>query len=571
MTIGLGIGLGITIGGNGSGPAVIAPAYLTGTPMETLSLTVQPGVYSFVPSAYTRQMQVSDDGVSGWTNTGSPFSGTTFTINSLTGKYLRVVETASLGSISLQTTSAALGPVVAAVALAAKPLAAGSKLHAIGDSQMGYNDYFGSVVGSGNTNGLLAAVTTGYGFIEWAKCYDPRFDFIHWYDPADPLGRGFNPANQGLFGDHLGVRGTVPGIIPRIPGLITKMQTAGGKVVVFNGGFNTIHSDDDESAGTAPYCISKLDAGLTLFRKAGIDAILLVPYPTTAWPVGDTRYTTLASVQAWCRAQSTRDGVTVLDATDVIAPSGVVDATMLRSDGIHLSVKAASTIGKTLFLPIIQALFAAGSTFDQNEATSNLLTASQVAMSGTGGTKSGSPLPTGTVPDNYQVARNRNCTIACSITTDSNGKPALQLAVTPGGADSGNYYELQISPPDVTIVTGEPSKWYQSYFRVELSEMQDVPFPEVLYGFYVGSSTAVIRSIGMGRESSGDYDKQNLAGAQAFWVSGPPVYNQPGSTTINRERGFLRFTGNKGAAPFTIKLSRPIVREIPDPRSSWGY
>jgi hypothetical protein len=562
---------------------VVQPGYLTGTPMATLPLTVTAGSYPFAPTSYSRQMQVSDDGVSGWADTGAPFAGTSFVVGAgLVGKYLRLVETATDGILSITTTTAALGPVSAFVALAATPVATGEQLWAIGDSQLGYSSYLGSPVGvGGNNNPTLASMTTGYGFVAWTQVMEPRFRFDTWYDPADPLGRNFRGANEGLFGDHLQARGSMPGIIPRIPALVARMSANGGKVVFFNGGVNTISSDDDIHVGDVPFTIQQIDLGLALLRKAGINVVLLVPYPVTAWPAGDRRYAVLAAVQAWCQAQAGRSGVTVLDANDILAPGGAVDATMIRADGFHLTSKAAIRVAKEKFVPIIQALYSAGSYFDQDVTVANLLTASQVNMDGTGGAATGGTanMPNGPstgVPTGYTVTRNRNCSIVNSIDDYVAGKHRLNLAITPYAgdtppADNGEYFEISIVPPAVTIATGEPTKWYQSWFFCEIDEMKDISFIESLYGLYVGTNTVVHRSLGLSREASGDYAKLNLTGPLSFWLTAPAVYNQSGNATINGMRGSLRLTGNRRGSPFNFRISRPIVRQVSDPRPALGY
>lgn len=564
------------------GALVLTGAFLTGTPMNTLDISVQPATYNFVPTSISRQIQVSDDGATGWADSGSAFSGTKFTVGTLTGKYLRVVETALLGATPFVTISPALGPVSAFVALAATPVAAGEQLWAIGDSQPGYSSYFASPVGTGgNSNPTLASMTTGYGFIAWARIMEPRFRFDTWYDPTDPLGRNFRGATEALFADHLQPRGSMPGIVPRIPALVARMSANGGKVVIFNGGVNTISSNDDIHDGDTPFCIQQIDLGLTLFRKAGINVVLLVPYPVTAWPAGDKRYQVLADVQAWCRAQAGRSGITLLDANDIIAPGGVVDATMMRADGFHLTSKAAMRVAKEKFVPIIQALYSAGSYFDQDVTVANLLTAAQANMDGTGGAATGgsATMPNGPntgVPTGYTVTRNRNCSIVNSIDEYTAGKRRLNLAITPYAvdnppADNGDYFEVTISPPTVTIATGEPTKWYQSWFFCEVDEMKDLTFVESLYGLYVGTNTPVHRSLGLSRESSGDYTKLGLTGPLSFWLTAPAVYNQSGNTAINGMRGSLRLTGNRRGSPFNFKISRPIVRQVADPRPALGY
>lgn len=513
--------------------------------------------------------------------TGDRFAQYTFTevtdadnAFTITGNKLKLAivpnyATKSVYSITVKATPVNGGaditatiPIYIQKALSALPLSSDRKLYTFGDSQLGYNHYQGSALTL-----TTAGSTTNYGFAAWAQANDPRFDITTWFEPADPLARGFVGSGFALFGDHLGARGSLAGLMARVTDVLAKNP----KVVLFNGGFNTIHSDDDAYPGTAQYCIYALEKILHRLFVGGAVVHLLVPYPTKAWPEGDHRYVVLAEVQAWCRAQAGRTGVKVLDAGELLAPGGVINLDYFQDDFIHLSALGAQAVAE-LYATIVGQTWTAGSIFDKTVATSNLLTANQYNMVGTAGTKTGTPAPTGTVPTDWAVARNRNCTINCVTTVGTNGEDSsLKLEVTPGGSDSGAYYEINVTPPEYTIATGELTKWYTSSFKVDVNKWECVHSVEGNLGFYVGSATVIARTAALARGASGSFILGGKAGAKSFYIVNPPVYNQSANATITRYRGYLRITGPKTAAPFTITISKPIFREYANPKASWGY
>lgn len=521
--------------------------------------------------------------IGGFSVSGDPFGLYTFTEvtdadnaftvdkNKLKLAIVPNYATKSVYSVTVKATPLNGGPDITGTfsiyiqkALSALPLSSDRKLYQLGDSQLGYNHYQGAALTL-----TSAGNKTNFGFAAWAQALDPRFDISTWFEPTDPLGRAFVGSSFALFGDHLGPAGVVAvvGLVNRVPDVLAKNP----KVVLFNGGFNTIHSNDDAYPGTTEYVTYMLEKALHRLYVGGAIVHLVVPWPTKAWPEGDHRYTVLAEVQDWCRKQAGRPGVMVLDATEIIAPGGVIDPTLLQGDFIHLSAKGAQAVAE-LYNTIAAQTWTAGSVFDKVVANSNLLTANQYNMVGTTGTKTGTPAPTGNVPTDWIVTRGRNCLINCVPTVGTNGEDSsLKLEVTPGGSDTGNYYEITVNSPDYTITTGEPTKWYGSSFKIDVDKWECVHSVEGQLGFYVGTSTAVARSSALTRGSSASFNLGGKAGPKSFWLVNPPVYNQSASATINRYRGYIRITGPKTAAPFTITISKPIYREFVNPKSAWGY
>ncbi len=218
-----------------------------------------------------------------------------------------------------------------------------------GDSQSQFNHaLFG---GTGAT--IPAPTYKGPMVAAWSK--DPRFSIDTWADPADPLARGINGANQGLAADHLRNQtdSVLPGggMVARMPYVIERQPD----VVVLNSpGTNTIHSGDVDGGSNAPtaaYVISKVDELINGFVGAGIYIIITTIYPRN-WAGNDVRHGIAQTVNDWIRQQATRLGVLgIVDPYDALrmpndvqpnlkyfleesaAPSGIVH---LNGNGANL-------------------------------------------------------------------------------------------------------------------------------------------------------------------------------------------------------------------------------------------
>jgi hypothetical protein len=569
MTIGLGIGLGITIGGNGgAAPASLSDVFLTGTPMNTLDLTVQAAIYNFVPDSISRQMQVSDDGSTGWTNTGSAFSGATFTIGTPTGKYLRVIETATVGSVSVQTTSIAIGPVGAFVALPSTPLAAGDLLGAIGDSYVAYNnlDFSANIP---DTASGRAGFNIGIGFIEWAKRLDPRFRADQWFDTTSPLGLNTSGFNNAKSADHLAFSGAgfLGGIVPRLDAFLL----GDFKAMIFEGGSNSISSGDDGQSSLT-YLITKFDEGLSKIRKAGKLAIVIkVPYRGD-WPAGDPRYAKRTAFNAWIATQSTRSGVVaVLDLDTVLAPGGVPDLTMYLSDKIHQSPKGARAIGEDVVLPVIQSLFSVGTFIDLNPANNNLApTGISQLNGGTAGTWANTDANrtgTGSVATGVAISVLRNVRAVASIVNIGGGYNAQRIDYTPLQVDIGAYFELLAQSISIPF-TLDQTKWYRAMCEIQTFDGT----PAFVEMRYMTRQSTTNRSSGFsGYRLSSDTFVFSTGRAGTYKVISEPFRWDSAWGTADRVGIEIRLTGDRTSAPSAFQFSKIKVMEDVDPVALWGF
>jgi len=552
----------------GGAPSSLSDVFLTGTPMNTLVITVQPATYNFAPTNVSRQMQVSDDGSTGWTDIGSPFSGTTFTLGTLTGKYLRVIETAMADTTPVETTSAAIGPVVAFVALPSMPLAAGELLGAIGDSYVACNniDFNPNIP---DTTAGRAGFSIGIGLIEWAKRLDPRFRVDQWFDTTSPLGLNTSGFNNAKAGDHLAFSGAgyLGGIVARLDAFLL----GDFKAMIFEGGSNTISSGDD-SQFSLTYLITKFDEGLSKIRKAGKLAIVVkVPYRGD-WPAGDDRHAKRIAFNAWIAAQATRDGiVAILDLDTVLAPGGVPDTSMYLDDKVHQSPKAARAIGEDILLPVIQSLFSAGTFIDLNPANNNLApTGISQLNGGTAGTWAGTNANrtgTGQVATGVAINIPRNVSAVASLVDIGGGAKAQRIDYTPLQVDSGAYFEFNAQSISVPF-TLDQTKWYRAMCEVQTFDGTPA-FIELRYITRQGTTN---RSSGFsGYRLSSDTFVLGMGRSGTYKLISEPFRWDPAWGTADRVGIEIRITGDRSAPPSAVQFSKIKVMEDVDPVALWGF
>lgn len=438
-------------------------------------------------------------------------------------------------------------------------LAAGARVAAVGDSLVGYNNYGGSPVKGGGVSSYA------YGFVEWARALDPRFDFDSWFDPADPTGRNIAGANQGVFGDHL-VSGSA-GILGRLPAVLARKPD----LLILEGGTNTINSGDAGAPGTTGYVTGKLDAALALARNAGVPVILMTLFPRGDWPAGDQRYRTLKETNEWIRAQAGREGVAaVCDAWETLTTGGAQNPARFFTDKAHLNALGAFMVGRDCLLPVMRSLIGEGSIFDQDPTVANLFSPSQARMEGKDGGRLGSPEPTGHVATGFTLragARNFK-SIACSKAV-SGGLEAQVLEIAPADTYPGAAYcEIGLALPVVPAPTPAPGKWYRFAAKIDLGGGASVSCTRsslVLYG------DRIIRAQNVTMQCFSSDFATGLPADRSFWIVSNPLTVPEGGTPCDRIAASVGAAFGKTSEPFRMTISRPILREVEDPRAAWGY
>lgn len=450
------------------------------------------------------------------------------------------------------------------------PLASGARIAAIGDSYTGFNNYLGTVVSPSAASSWAINYTQAYGFIEWARALDPRFDFDSWYDTSDPTGRNISGADQGIFGAHLEWNNEDPtGILTRLPAVLSRKPD----ILILQGGTNTINSGDiagSDRPGSAADVIAKLEKGLRLARNEGIWVILLTLYVRGDWPVGDLRYETLAVVNDWIRRQNGRDGVIgILDANEALSPGGTQDPAMFQADKVHLAPAGALIAGRDYLLPIVEGAISEGSVFAQDPTASNIYPVSAAALSGTSGIK-GAQI-SGDVADGVRISINRNASsIICAKSDLGSGLAGQLLTITPANSSSSAYGEVDIALPQLaTAAVVAPEDWiYHAFFMEQLS---GPPLATARVQFQLRNGSTVLENVLAMNTSSTDFvTPLPLGGNAGWWIKTNPM-QLPSDTAFTNLLATVNIYFPKTAAPFRVRLSRPILRKVDDPRQSWGY
>lgn len=449
--------------------------------------------------------------------------------------------------------------------LPALPLPVGTRVSAIGDSHIGYGVYAGTPLNPSRGNTFAVGYSMANGFIEWARALDPRFDHDSWYDTADPTGRNISGANQGIFGAHLEWNNEAPtGILTRLPVLLSKRPA----VVILEGGTNSINSGDiagRNSPAAAAEIIAKLDKGLRLARASGAWVILMTIYPRGDWPKNDARHKAIVDSNNWIRAQQGRDGVLgIVDGNDdILAPDGIQDLTMYERDKIHLSPKGARKIGKEKLLPILQAAISAGSTFNPDPAVENLAGANMGRLDGAEGDKA-DPEITGQIPSGFRCGIGRNAaTVACSIDELEGAIRGARLTVTPTDNNDAAYTHVQFNAnPISTAGRLAPGDWIYAAMFVEQLAGNQLGTARIVFKLQQGK--ILLQSVGGLWTSSGDFAHPVGAAREGWWIKTNP-FLMP-DLPFNNLKCDLDITSDKNGAPFTVRLSRFIIRKIADPR-----
>ncbi|MBB3406790.1 lysophospholipase L1-like esterase [Rhizobium sp. BK316] len=449
--------------------------------------------------------------------------------------------------------------------LPALPLPTGTRVSAIGDSHIGYGVYAGSPLVPNPGNTFAVGYSMANGFIEWTRALDPRFDHDSWYDTADPTGRNISGANQGIFGAHLEWSNEAStGILTRLPALLAKRPA----VIILEGGTNSVNSGDTagkNSPAAAAEIIAKLDKALRLARAGGVWVILMTIYPRGDWPKNDARHRAVADSNNWIKAQEGRDGVLgIVDGNDdILAPGGVQDLSMYEKDKIHLAPKGARRIGKEKLLPILQSAISAGSTFNFDPAVENLAGESMGRLSGAEGGKA-SPAITGQIPSGFRCGIGRNAeTVACSIDELEGAIKGARLAVTPTDDNDAAYTHVQFNA-DPIATTGKlaPGDWIYAAMFVEQLAGDQLGTARIV--FKLRQDKKLLQSVGGLWTSSGDFAHSIGAGSEGWWIKTNP-FLMP-DLPFDNLKCDLDITSDKNGTPFTIRLSRFIIRKIADPR-----
>lgn len=413
------------------------------------------------------------------------------------------------------------------------------------------------------------------GELLWAKVYDQRYRIETWYDENDPYGRavsgqpksgpGFNGANQGLDSDHAVAEFTVPGTLARVGYTAARDPD----VILLHIGTNDINSGTD-----ATTLIARLEQNLAALRAAGKWTIISTINPRSAagrwgWPAGHNKWKHRLAVNAFIASLSTREGVMVFDPnqylTDRAAASGEEEwLPGFSSDGVHPGARAAQPAGQEL-AKLLAAMIEPGSVIETDPDRSNLLP--NARLNGTSGSNGANV--SGTVANNWNVVvANGNSAVKCSKETAVENIEKQVLTITPADADGPIRWDtVAVTCGDIALRSSAlvPGDWIQfgAYLEVsawngwiahccQVTQRQDRSIQWASYAGKPGDRAAEIMP---------------TSGFSGWWYS-DPVRIVDGTDRIRP--GFAIVEVLKGVAGSgTIKISRPFIRKVNDPRPAW--
>lgn len=481
------------------------------------------------------------------------------------------------------------------VPLPALPLAV-PKIALHGDSQSQFNH---AVFGGTNATDPAA---TYKGPVVAAFSKDPRFNMDTWTDPADPLGRGFNGANQGLAADHFRNQSTsgLPGggMIARVPYTLARKPD----IVILNSlGTNTIHSGDVDGSSAAPtaaYVISQVEAEIAAFIRAGVYVIPVTIYPRN-WNAGDVRHTIAQDVNTYIKAQAGRTGVLgIVDPYDALRLSGDVQPNpkyFLEESGnvtVHLNGNGANLVGD-LIKAVIASATTAGSRFNIDPSVSNLLPQSTYNLPGTTGTRTGATTtnftmgtdadPTGEITaagvatgfNAYMSRGTTSSTQKCGKAGTTAGSPNKQILLISPVADATAWHQSRLTLPQLALTPAQASAgtWLRVAVRVDTRGAKG-PANMFLQATLKNSAAAVRVDVQPGQIDSIAYNNTKTYSDDArgqHWLSALIQLPVDGDYSTLDLTVFTNFRPSGFAAGdvFAVLVDRPLVRSATDPRANW--
>lgn len=231
-------------------------------------------------------------------------------------------------------------------------------------------------------------------------------------------GRFFSPSgyNQGTGGQTAAQMATQ----------VASVTALNPKVVVFLCGTNDLSG----TADTPATIFANMRTMTTAYKAAGarVVQICVLPRNDATWTgLSAGRQADRETLNGLIRAQ-TDVRIVDLEAT--------FDPTTMCVDGLHPNYRGAILVGNAVG-DVLNTLITGQSVLTGYDTSDNFLVGASEnpLLSGTAGTRSGTPQPTGQAADNWTVTHNDAFTVACSKTT-LNGRTAQRIQVS--GTNSTN-------------------------------------------------------------------------------------------------------------------------------------
>lgn len=463
-------------------------------------------------------------------------------------------------------------PALPALPLPSLPLPVGAKVMVAGHSYAADAGFTG-VSGGSTLNNITATMT---GLNPWLQSLNSSINADFWGDYSTPYPNGgdsnrasaaINGGNQGVGGDQfvpgdLGL-GQV-GFYDRIPFFIAR----GIQIAVVEMGIN----DFVPARGNQPasVVISRAMASYDRLRNAGIYVIApgIIPVSSAWIPDGDPKLADLDTYNAFLAARAASDlGFRYVDMTSVFgAASGRPVAGLMR-DGLHKTDK-----GSYLYAQLVNAVLAPMVTAGEFRSRDPLVSNSypSFGLLGTGGTAGAGV--TGLVATNFTAARaSGDATIVASKEVISGSLEKQVFVVTPGAATSRLTMNLATaSNPLLSTLGWAVGDWVQLTTTIELSAWDG--WVRATGQVAAGTSAATLFNSILPRSQGSTANTLPTDGYALAFVSAPFQIPATSDRIRTSATGALLDCYVLGGASGigTIKVSKPILRKITDPRTAWN-
>lgn len=405
------------------------------------------------------------------------------------------------------------------------------------------------------------------GALTWARGLDPRFRYESWADPNDPWKRGFVGANQGIDGDHIVQEFQVPGVVERLPYAIERRPDIL---------FLDIGTNDINSRVPAQQVVDRFELLLKLAVGKAPWVVLSTIYPrqTTgpwAWPAGDARWRVLAEVNAWIRGQRSREGLVIFDPFSALIDRAEPDDGLVGNpglfapDGVHINARGALVAGAQLASQF-KRLIKEGSWFDPDPRRDNLIPDAHFE-GGSGGLRG---RVEGTAASGWTLTAAGSTKISASIEPGPDGV-AHQTVTFENAAISFTRATgyASLSTADILLKDAhlEPGDWIQPLFFLSASQWEG--FKSISSNLTIRSGRTVLWKAAQSKFTADDtWPDMPWTG----WIVGDPIQIPltGAPDRIGLSSGFVTIawdTSAQGAG--VVRLSRPILRKVEDPRPRW--
>lgn len=227
------------------------------------------------------------------------------------------------------------------------------------------------------------------------------------------------------------------------------------KVVVFLAGTNDLSG----SADTPAQIFANIRTCVDAYKAAGARVVML-----TVLPRNDATWTALSGARQADRT-ALNALITAQTDVDVVNAESAFNPTTMAVDGLHPNQLGAITVGNLVGDKLATRISSSSVSALYNQSDNFLVGASEnPTFAGTGGFVSGTPTPTGSVPNNWTVSQNDALTVVSSITT-LNGRPAVRLQVSGTNSTAGRVVNLS----NAVTYPGQAGEFWEMWWDFSLA------------------------------------------------------------------------------------------------------